>query len=184
MARPKSDNARMARPTLELISALRSTAARLREGSPFAWGHMGSCICGHLAQTITELSPAEIHARAMERHGDWSQQSIDYCPASGMAIDHVIDEMVALGLSPSDIRELERLSSRAVLAKVPAKYLRHQDKAHAVQYMEAFAELLEERLESQPAPIAAAKDDPAPTYSAPAAHADPVPAATTRATYF
>lgn len=164
----------MARPTLELISALRSTAARLREGSPFAWGHMGSCICGHLAQTITKLTPAEIHARAMERHGDWSQQSIDYCPASGMAIDHVIDEMVALGLSPSDIRELERLSSRDVLAKVPAKYLRHQDKTHAVQYMEAFAELLEERLEAQPAPAAAPTGGPAPTI--PAAAAAPAPA--------
>lgn len=139
----------MATATPELVQALRTTAARLREGSPFAWGHMGSCICGHLAQTITELSPAEIHRRAMERHGDWSQQSVDHCPASGLAIDHVIDEMVALGLSLSDIRNLEKLADRDVLKRVPAKWLRHQDKSHAVQYMEAFAEMLEDELEAR-----------------------------------
>ena len=91
----------MATATPKLISALRTTAARLREGSNFQWGHMGSCICGHLAQTVTELSPAEIHRRAMERHGDWSQQSVEHCPTSGLAIDHVIDEMLALGLRRS-----------------------------------------------------------------------------------
>lgn len=133
----------MARPTPELISALRTTAARLREGSPFAWGHMGSCICGNLAQTITELSPAEIHRRAMERHGDWSEQSVEHCPASGLAIDHVIDEMLALGMVHSDIRHLERLSDPRVLARVPARYLRRQNPTHAIQYMEAWAELLE-----------------------------------------
>lgn len=159
----------MARPTPALISALRRTASRLREGSPFAWGHMGSCICGHLAQTITTLPPAEIHARAMERHGDWSQQSLDHCPTSGLAIDHVIDEMLALGLTLSDIRHLERLSDPQVLARVPARWLRHQDRDHAVQYMEAFAELLEDQLDSQPA----ARPTPTPTPVPRPAHAAP-----------
>lgn len=141
----------MARPNDPLIQALRTTAANLREGSSFAWGHMGSCICGHLAQTITKLSPAEIHARAMERHGDWSEQSLEHCPASGLAIDHVIDEMLSLGLHISDVRHLERLSDPAVLARVPAKWLRRQDKSHAVQYLEAFAEALESKLDEQAA---------------------------------
>ncbi|MEM6572570.1 MAG: hypothetical protein AAF957_29415 [Planctomycetota bacterium] len=143
----------MARATPELIDALRTTAARLREGSPFAWGHMGSCICGHLAQTITELSPAEIHRRAMERHGDWSQQSVDHCPTSGLAIDHVLDEMLALGMHIGDVRHLENLSDPRVLARVPARWLRRQDSTHAVQYMEAWAELLEDELNARPAPV-------------------------------
>ncbi|MEO0662467.1 MAG: hypothetical protein AAFZ87_13100, partial [Planctomycetota bacterium] len=134
--------------TPELVSALRSTASRLREGSSFSWGHMGACICGHLAQTVCELPAAEIHRRALERHGDWSQQSVDHCPSSGLAIDHVIDEMLALGLSLSDIRHLEHLSDPKVLRRVPAKWLRRQDREHAVQYMEAFAELLEQGLEA------------------------------------
>lgn len=149
----------MATATPKLISALRTTAARLREGSNFQWGHMGSCICGHLAQTVTELSPAEIHRRAMERHGDWSQQSVEHCPTSGLAIDHVIDEMLALGLHIGDLRHLEKLSYPRILARVPARWLRHQDRDHAVQYMEAWAELLEDDLRAttvlpaqQPAP--------------------------------
>lgn len=141
----------MATATPKLISALRTTAARLREGSNFQWGHMGSCICGHLAQTVTELSPAEIHRRAMERHGDWSQQSVEHCPTSGLAIDHVIDEMLALGLRIGDLRHLENLSDPRILARVPARWLRRQDRDHAVQYMEAWAELLEDELRATPA---------------------------------
>ena len=141
----------MATATPKLISALRTTAARLREGSNFQWGHMGSCICGHLAQTVTELSPAEIHRRAMERHGDWSQQSVEHCPTSGLAIDHVIDEMLALGLQIGDLRHLENLSDPRILARVPARWLRRQDRDHAVQYMEAWAELLEDELRAAPA---------------------------------
>lgn len=165
----------MATATPELVQALRQTAARLREGSAFAWGHMGSCICGHLAQTITELSPAEIHRRAMERHGDWSQQSVDHCPASGLAIDHVIDEMIALGLSNSDIRHLEHLDDPRVLRRVPAKWLRRQDKDHAVQYMEAFAELLEDELEAQGARVEREEAPAAPSESAASAVDAPAP---------
>ncbi|MEL6712208.1 MAG: hypothetical protein AAFU73_16530 [Planctomycetota bacterium] len=165
----------MARATPELVSALRSTASRLREGSSFSWGHMGACICGHLAQTVCELPAAEIHRRALERHGDWSQQSVDHCPSSGLAIDHVIDEMLALGLSLSDIRHLEHLSDPKVLRRVPAKWLRRQDREHAVQYMEAFAELLESDLEETGTP--AALETPEPTMPL-AAEADvPAPAA-------
>lgn len=136
----------MARANPELIEALRQTAARLREGSPFAWGHMGNCICGHLAQTVTDLSAAEIHRRAMERHGDWATQAVEHCPTSGLAIDHVLDALAELGLGPSDVRHLERLSDPRVLARVPAKWLRRQDREHAVQYMEAMAEVLDAEL--------------------------------------
>ncbi len=143
----------MARATPQLIEALRKTAAQLRKGAAFAWGHMGNCICGNLAQTITALDPAEIHRQAMERHGDWSQQSVEHCPTSGLAIDRVIEEMLTVGLSLSDIRHLERLSDPRVLARVPAKRLRKQDAEHAVQYLEAWAELLEAECEAGSAGI-------------------------------
>ncbi len=39
----------------DLIEALRRTAARLATGAEYRWTHMGSCNCGHLAQTVTEL---------------------------------------------------------------------------------------------------------------------------------
>lgn len=165
-----ADTLTMTRATPELVSALRQTASRLREGSSFAWGHMGSCICGHLAQTVTDLPAAEIHRRAMERHGDWGQQSVDHCPASGLAIDHVIERMLALGLTLSDIRQLEQLGDARVLRRVPAKWLRRQDRAHAVQYMEAFAEMLEEELDESGAPVRA--EAPEPTLPMVAAEVD------------
>jgi hypothetical protein len=83
----------MAKSTLPVIQALRDTAQRLATQAPYQWGHMGSCNCGHLAQTITRLTKAEIHARAMQRYGDWERQLIDYCPTSGLPIDQTIDEM-------------------------------------------------------------------------------------------
>ncbi|WP_243635867.1 hypothetical protein [Hymenobacter edaphi] len=48
----------MASCSLSVIEALRTTAQRLSTQAPYQWGHMGSCNCGHLAQTITRLSKA------------------------------------------------------------------------------------------------------------------------------
>ena len=31
---------------------------------------MGSCNCGHLAQTVTRLTKAEIHTQALQRYGE------------------------------------------------------------------------------------------------------------------
>jgi len=137
----------MARPSEALASALRSTASRLREGAPFAWGHMGRCNCGHLAQTLTQRSAAELHAAAQARHGDWREQTREYCPTSGLAIDVVLEDLLAAGLSLSDLRHLEDLSDPAVLARVPARHLRRSDVRHTIQYLEAWAELLEDQLQ-------------------------------------
>lgn len=142
----------MARPSSALATALRSTAARLREGSKFAWGHMGRCNCGHLAQTLTRRTAAEIHAAAQARCGDWREQTREHCPTSGLEIDTVITELVAAGLSLSDLRHIEDLSDPVVLAQVPARHLSRSEVHHAIQYMEAWAELLEAALR-RPRPL-------------------------------
>ena len=59
----------------DLIAALRSTARRLEGGARYRWTHMGSCNCGHLAQTLTRLPREEIHRLALERAGDWGEQA-------------------------------------------------------------------------------------------------------------
>lgn len=148
----------MARPSAELVQALRTTAARLREGAPFAWGHMGRCNCGHLAQTLTRRTAAELHAAAQERSGDWREQTREYCPTSGLAIDAILAQLLDAGLTLSDLRHLEELSDPVVLARVPARHLRRSDPRHAVHYLEAWAELLEASL--------AAREFPAPTLTA------------------
>ena len=51
-------------PSLALVTVLRETADRLESGDAYQWAHFGRCNCGHLVQTVTRLSPAEIHAVA------------------------------------------------------------------------------------------------------------------------
>lgn len=138
----------MAIPSRTLIDALRATADRLAGGARYTWTHMGACNCGHLAQTVTELSAEEIHAIALEKVGDWHQQVIDHCPASGLPMDHLIDALLELGLSRADLAHLERLSSPEVLRALPpeSRELSFRRRSHVVRYMRAFADLLEARL--------------------------------------
>ncbi len=138
----------MATATTALRDALVSTAARLRDGATYQWTHMGACNCGHLAQTVTRISRAELHAMALERPGDWSEQVIEYCPTSGLPIDHVIATMLRLGLTACDLAHLERLTSPEVLALLPPdeRYLDYRTRDDVVRYLETWAALLARQL--------------------------------------
>jgi hypothetical protein len=139
----------MAQRTLAVIQALRDTAQRLATQAPYQWGHMGSCNCGHLAQTVTQLTKAEIHARAMQRYGDWERQLTDYCPTSGLPIDQTIDEMLAVGFTRTDLAHLERLSDPLVRRAIPFERrdaLRHNQRDDVVLYLRTWAALLEDEL--------------------------------------
>jgi hypothetical protein len=138
----------MARPNRTLIAALRVTAARIAAGSRYQWTHQGACNCGHLAQTITQRSREEIHRLAVQKAGDWGEHAIDYCPTSGYPIDHVLSEMLAAGLELADVAQLERLADPEVRRRLPdaGRQLDHRRREDVVRYMEAWAELLEDRL--------------------------------------
>lgn len=140
----------MATPTKMLVRALRKTALRLCTGARYEWGHLGSCNCGHLAQTVTDCSKGEIHAAAIRRKGDWSVVSREYCGTSGEPIDAIIGNMLEIGLSIEDIEFLEKLSSPAVLAALPSlrRNLRHNVREDVVVYMRAWADVLERQLSS------------------------------------
>ncbi len=143
----------MARPSLSVVQALRTTARRLEAADglkAYQWGHMGSCNCGHLAQTVCHLDPAVIHQRALlTRHGDWDDQLNDYCPHSGLPLDDVIDQMLDAGFSRPDLAHLERLSDpavRAALGPERANRLRHNHRADVVLYLRTWADQLETAL--------------------------------------
>lgn len=141
----------MAKPTLELVAALRETADRLGRGVKFQWSHMGSCNCGHLAQTLTRLKPREIHSAALESVGDWTQQTQEYCPDSGLPLDTVIEAMLGAGLNTADLADLERLKNDRVLAAIPNHRLPldHRDREDAILYMRTWADQLEARWRKQ-----------------------------------
>ncbi len=134
-------------PGPELIAALRTTARRLESGADYRWTHMGSCNCGHLAQTLTRLPKEEIHRLALERSGDWGEQAREYCPTSGFPMDHVLAVLFDVGLTRDDVWYLERLSDPEVLRRLPLgeRHLDHRRRRDVVRYLRTWASLLEDR---------------------------------------
>jgi hypothetical protein len=135
----------MAIPNPALIAAIEKTIFKLKSGSPYQWGHMGSCNCGNLAQELTKLEKGEIHSYAMQRHGDWNEQLIDYCPTSGYPMDLMISKMLGFGLSISDLSHLERLSDPVVLSQIDIEKrnsLTKNRKDDVIFYMSTWANLL------------------------------------------
>lgn len=153
-----------------------------REDVTYRWASFAHCNCGHLAQTITGLPPDEIQRRAMRREGDWAAQArdrsvrgfpvFDYgdrpaldegawepenigaCQVTGAPLDEILDQMCALGLSASDVGHLERLSDPLVRRRLGnnTEYFPHHRRENVVAYLEAWADLLEER--TQPEAVA------------------------------
>lgn len=137
----------MAKPSIELIQALRNTASSLKQSKEYQWGHMGCCNCGFLAQEITRLSKGEIHSRAMNKYGDWNDQLNDYCPTSGLLMDDLITQMLNAGLDTDDLKHLEKLSDKSILTRLNNKnrHLRHNIKDDVILYLMAWANMLEEQ---------------------------------------
>lgn len=145
----------MATATPELIAALERAAARIAKAPNYQWGHMGHCNCGHLAQELTPYTAAEIHAMALNRHGDWADQTLDYCPSSGLPFDSVIDTLLEQGLSLEDLRHLERLSDTAVRTAMGQAQPQKNTREDAVAYLRAWAKLLtDELIETVKIPVA------------------------------
>ena len=136
----------MTRPSIELIRALRTTAARLCQGSRYKWSDFASCNCGHLVQSVTQLSPREIYEAAFVRSGDWGEQAREFCPSSGYPIDFMLARLFELGLDAEDVRNLERLSDDHVLRELGVRELRYTRRDDVVSYLQAWARLLERRL--------------------------------------
>ncbi len=129
-----------------LVHALRVTAHRLASPEvPYRWSHQGQCNCGHLAQTLTAMRPAQIHEAGLEAPGDWSEHARDYCPTSGLAIDRIITTMLDAGLSGDDLVHLERLSDPKVLSSLPLseRTLDYRDRHDVVRYLRLWADRLE-----------------------------------------
>ena len=138
----------MAKPSLEIVEALRKAAKKIEESDNYQWGHMGACNCGFLAQEVTKLTKAEIHRRAMERHGDWTEHLNDYCPVNGLPFDAIISELIAFGFDSSDLKHLEKLSDPGILRtfSFAERNLQHNVKQDVVKYLKAWIKLLEDEL--------------------------------------
>jgi hypothetical protein len=129
----------MAIPSFALVQILRESAERLANGAEYQWSHFGKCNCGHLAQTATRLSAAEIHRTAYRKLGEWGEIPDDFCPQTGVLIDRVIDTLFELGMTNKDLCHLEDLTGPEVLKNLPEhrRDLQRNQRADVVLYQRA-----------------------------------------------
>ncbi len=136
----------MAEANPNLIKYIRKTADRLENGAEYQWGHQGQCNCGHIVQTITELSPSEIYQKVIQTTGEWSEFANDYCLGTNLEIEQIFDTLGNQGLTRTDLKNLEYLSDESILSRLPGgkRYLEKNNRDHAVLYMRTWANLLED----------------------------------------
>ena len=138
----------MAQPTVQLIEALRETANKLRNGSHYAWGHHGACNCGNLVQVITNFTEGEILRYAHTGIGEWTELAQEFCPITNAPIDLVIAKLEEVGLTPTDIHNVEYLNDKEVLKNLDGgfRWLKRNNREDAIAYFEAFANVLENKI--------------------------------------
>jgi hypothetical protein len=138
----------MVTPTIELIAALRQTAARLRSGAQYAWGHHGACNCGNLLQVVTQLTPGEILQYAHTGVGEWTELAEDFCPITNAPVTLLIKKLQDIGLTPTDIHHIEYLTDKEVLQQLPGgfRWLKRNKREDAIAYFDSFANVLEDKL--------------------------------------
>ena len=138
----------MAKPSIELIGALRETARRLRDGAHYSWGHHGACNCGNLLQVITSMTEGEILRYAQMGTGEWTELSEEYCTDTNAPLNTIFSQLEQAGLTPVDVHHIEYLTDRAVLRELPGgfRWLKRNVKEDVILYFETFANLLEEQL--------------------------------------
>ena len=129
----------------ELINALRETAGRLSSGARYEWGHMGRCNCGHLLQTITNMSDFEIVKSIDFELDEWSEYAKDYCEDTGHKVEDLFAALNDIGFSREDVIHLENLSDKRVLNQLSGgfRYLQRNNLDHVTLYLNTMADMLE-----------------------------------------
>lgn len=138
----------MAFANRELIASLRKTAQRLKNGNTYAWGNHGSCNCGNLLQVVTNMTASEILSYAHTGIGEWTELAEEYCPVTDIPAYSLISHLEKIGLTPSDIHNLEYLEDRKVLDALPGgfRWLKRNIREDVIAYFETYADLLEKDL--------------------------------------
>ncbi len=141
----------MALPSFALITALRETAQRLKNGAYYAWGNHGGCNCGNLLQVVANISKEEILQYAQTGIGEWTELAEDYCGVTNAPVALMIKKMQEIGLTPTDIHNLEYLEDKEILKRLPGgfKWLKKNVREDVIVYFETYANVLEDELLEQ-----------------------------------
>jgi hypothetical protein len=135
----------MAKQQEPIVSLLRKTADRLDSGVRYEWGHMGRCNCGHLVQTITQMTDRQIAASVDHQLDEWSEHAKDYCAQTGSKVDDLFVALSEVGFHHRDVIALEYLSDPRVLASLrpDRQKLRRNHAPDVSLYMKTLADILE-----------------------------------------
>lgn len=138
----------MAKPSLQLIDALRKAAKNIAEDKDsYNWKAIGACNCGTLVQVVTGYNAKEISNYGIKKHGDWQSISLLYDKNNDFEIDKIITRMLDLGMSLEDFTYLENLNCPKVLSYIGKDVcLTRDDPYDAVLYLTSWADMLEEEL--------------------------------------
>lgn len=107
---------------------------------------MGRCNCGHLVQTLTDLTDRQIAQSANHMLDEWSEHAKSYCTESGSDVDELFQALAEVGFSHQDVMALEYLSDPRVLAALrpERRKLRRNYAPDVSLYMRTLADVLEE----------------------------------------
>ena len=138
----------MAHPNIALIGGLRKAAAGLVNGNYYAWGHHGACNCGHLLQATTQLSKEEILTYAHTGTGEWTEIAEEACSVTNTPYMLLLTKLQQLGLTPTDIHNIEYLEDHEVLNQLPGgfRWLKRNLRDDVIVYFNTYADLLEEKV--------------------------------------
>jgi hypothetical protein len=138
----------MAHPGLKLIIVLREAAQNLRNGAEYTWGNHGSCNCGHILQVVTHFTKKEILEYAQTVYGEWTEIAEDYCGITNAPAYMLVSKLEKLGLTPTDIHNLEYLEDRSVLENLLGgfRWLKRNVREDVIVYFETMADMLEQEL--------------------------------------
>lgn len=139
----------MAKKNPKLINALRETATRLQDGATYEWGHMGRCNCGHLVQTVAELSDTDIARSVQFELDEWSEYAQEFCNGTGEHVEDLFLTLQNIGFGYQDVIHLENLSDRTVLKRIGGgtpHHLARNNVADVMLYMQTLADILEEEV--------------------------------------
>ncbi len=138
----------MAKASIELVNALRITAQRLENGAAYYWGHHGSCNCGNLLQVVAHIDEKEVLRYAHSAVGEWTEIAEEYCGVTNAPVSYVLSKLQEIGLTPTDIHNIEYLEDLNVLAALPGgfRWLKRNVRQDVIAYFYAFAQLLEDEM--------------------------------------
>jgi hypothetical protein len=88
---------------------------------------------------------------AQEVESEWTEIAVEYCPISGAPITLIMEKLQSIGLTPSDLHNLEYLDNKDVLKNLPGgfRWLKKNVREDVIVYFDTFANMLEDELLQQ-----------------------------------